>query len=177
MTPYLVAGAAGTLLYGINNAGYLVGDEIGLATGPTAGFITTPDGQVTTFQYSSSYGTYAFEINDGNVVTGYFNDANLIYHGFLRFPDGRMIQMDVPGAYGTLSFGLNDVGQIVGQYQDAHSDYQSFVYANGQYTKFNVSGALATYLSDINNVGQLLGAYVDSSGIYHGFIATPTAAN
>jgi hypothetical protein len=42
-------------------------------------------------------------INPAGAITGYYYDANQVYHGFLRARDGTLTTLDLPGA-GTASY-------------------------------------------------------------------------
>src|SRR5271165_985838 len=68
-------------------------------------------------------------INNSGAITGYYLDANNVYHGFLRSPDGKYTTFDAPGAdtmagdfNGTLPNGINDAGAITGVYYDASNE-------------------------------------------------------
>jgi hypothetical protein len=37
-------------------------------------------------------------INDEGTITGYFLDANNVFHGFVRSPEGKFTSFDAPGA-------------------------------------------------------------------------------
>lgn len=54
--PNSVNGAV-TYLYGVNNGGYLTGYYISPETGLYTGFLTSPTGVLTSFQYASNVGT------------------------------------------------------------------------------------------------------------------------
>ena len=77
-------------------------------------------------------GTIASSINDVGAITGYYTDANLVYHGFLRAHNGKITTFDAPGAgtnspQGTVSYSINSAGVIAGYYQDASSVNHGFL--------------------------------------------------
>ena len=37
-------------------------------------------------------------LNDLGAITGYYLDANNVYHGFVRSPEGKFTTFDAPGA-------------------------------------------------------------------------------
>src|SRR5437868_6660354 len=43
-------------------------------------------------------GTFATSLNPAGAITGYYADANLVFHGFLRAPNGSLTAFDAPGA-------------------------------------------------------------------------------
>jgi hypothetical protein len=105
------------------------------------GFLRDPLGKITGFEApgadttaGSFNGTSPECVNDLGAITGYYTDANSIYHGFVRDPSGHFTTIDAPGAgstpgsfTGTFLFGGNDAGEIAGDYQDANSVYHGFV--------------------------------------------------
>ena len=53
------------------------------------GFLRAPDGRFTTFDVPGRWqGTpgHLGSINPAGAITGYYGDANGVYHGFLRTP-------------------------------------------------------------------------------------------
>jgi hypothetical protein len=56
------------------------------------GFIRDKDGSITTFDAPEAGtgapcgGTYPFSMNPKGVITGWYIDANCVYHGFQRIP-------------------------------------------------------------------------------------------
>ena len=71
--------------------------------------------QYTIFDAPDATYTYAGNINDLGVVTGYFFDASRRIHGFLRDADGEIIVIDAtPDAMDTEPAGINARGEIAG---------------------------------------------------------------
>jgi hypothetical protein len=55
------------------------------------GFLLAPDGTITTFDAPGAgtgafQGTFTSQNNPGDAITGFYIDANNVYHGFLRTP-------------------------------------------------------------------------------------------
>jgi hypothetical protein len=50
------------------------------------GYLRTPDGNIVTVDPLGSVFTWSSSMNDSAVITGYYLDANSVYHGFLRIP-------------------------------------------------------------------------------------------
>src|SRR5437667_4125342 len=46
----------------------------------------------------NAQGTFAVSINPAGAITGYYADANSVFHGFLRASDSNMTTFDAPGA-------------------------------------------------------------------------------
>jgi hypothetical protein len=82
----------GTFAESVNDFGTTTGYYLD-ATGVYHGFVRSPDGKVTTFDAPGAdltpgdfNGTIASNINQGGVITGYYIDANNVYHGFVAVP-------------------------------------------------------------------------------------------
>src|SRR5262249_1711313 len=70
--------------------------------------------------------TFAICINSPGAVTGYYRDADRVFHGFLRAKSGSITKFGAPDAgtgpfQGTFAFSLNPVGTIAGYYSDANN--------------------------------------------------------
>jgi hypothetical protein len=116
----------------INDFGAIAGDyrvcSADLSSCRVHGFIRTPNGKYITFDapgagpdgYAGG-GTYPQGINNLGEVSGYYGDANSVYHGFWRDADGSITRFDFPKAnYFTLPLSINDAGTITGIVYDPH---------------------------------------------------------
>jgi hypothetical protein len=75
----------GTFIFGINPAGTVTGNYF--LNNVYHGYVRTGKGTVTTFDPPGSQNTTTpTAINQGGAITGYYPDANFVYHGFLRGP-------------------------------------------------------------------------------------------
>ncbi|MGB2592326.1 MAG: chitobiase/beta-hexosaminidase C-terminal domain-containing protein [Candidatus Acidiferrum sp.] len=185
----------GTIPLSINTAG----DITGMYTDVNAvrhGFVrtvTNGTATFTTFNVSSAgtevtQGTIPMNIDTTGNITGFYKDANGVFHGFLRAASGTITApIDAPGAgtvgtsggfafAGTLAVGLDSSGDIAGIYTDANSVFHGYVRAaNGTITTFDVTGAGTTGLFpgtvpvNINGAGDITGLYEDANGLNHGF--------
>jgi probable HAF family extracellular repeat protein len=122
--------------------------------------------------------TYAYAINAGGQIVGYYRDTSLATHGFL-YNGATYTALDDPLAVAqagdTLAYGINAQGQIVGQYADLH-DTHGFLYSGGTYTTLDDPSATSgTRAFGINATGQIVGIYVASGGAAHGFLYDPNS--
>ena len=183
----------GTITGDINDSGVIAGyyyDAIGVAHG----FVRAPDGKITSFDApgagtgvpSQGIGQGTFpqffsSLTPAGAITGFYVDANYLYHGFVRKPDGSFTSFEAPGAgttfgLGTISYSINPEGETTGPYYDANSVAHGFLHApNGWMTTFDVSGAgtgagQGTYPMGNNSPGAIQGYYVDASDVAHGFL-------
>jgi uncharacterized membrane protein len=162
---------------GINNNGIAVGaayqgtptnslDGVGwIWNGHTYSFIIVPTGVGTTT------GTYPSAINDGGLVTGYYQDHENAYHGFLT-RGGAITSFDVPGSDATFGYGINNADDVVGPYNVGQVPNGYIMHA-GKFVTVNVPGAASTALAAINNLGVLVGYSSDTNGNQTAFLATP----
>jgi hypothetical protein len=71
-------------------------------------------------------------INPAGTITGFYADANSVYHGYLRSPQGKFVTFDVRGAgtgnwQGTLPLNINPEGTVTGWYIDQNGVYHGFL--------------------------------------------------
>jgi hypothetical protein len=128
---------------------------------------------------SAGQGTFAFSINQGGTIAGYYLDKSNVYHGFVRTQHGHITTFDVPAAgtgagQGTLPFGSNPEGAIAGFYADSSFVFHGFVRApDGHITTFDAPGAGGTFAANINPAGVIAGDFFDVNGVQHGYVRTP----
>jgi len=105
------------------------------------GYLRSPSGDITTFDVPGAgpqgigcYADCSVGLNDWGAITGYYLDANNVYHGFLRSPDGKIGNFEAPGAdttpgdfNGTFPASINDEGAITGSFADANGVYHGFL--------------------------------------------------
>jgi hypothetical protein len=121
-------------------------------------------------------------------VTGYYGDANAIYHGFVRAADGRITTFDKPTtctntatppddcAYvGTFPTSVNLLGQVVGFYYGEDGISHGFLRdVDGSVKKVDAPGAgNSSDIQSINDFGQMAGYSTDSNDVNHGLLAKP----
>lgn len=124
----------------LNQLGAIAGYYID-ASDLVHGYLRSPSGEITTFDVpgteSIGIGCYAdcsVGLNDAGAITGYYLDANSVYHGFVRSPAGTVTTFDAPGANttpgsysGTFPVSINDRGEITGYYLDANNINHGFL--------------------------------------------------
>jgi hypothetical protein len=120
-------------------------------------------------------------INNFGAITGYYLDANNVYHGFLRSPEGTFTNFEAPGAdttpndfNGTLPNAINDAGVITGVYDDVNSVGHGFLRSpEGAFTTFDPPGSLGTNPIALNLEGAVVGYYVSHNGVIRAFLRRP----
>jgi probable HAF family extracellular repeat protein len=163
-----VPGSSGTLAYGINDKGQVVGSYLD-STLASHGFLydETQKSPYKTFDFQNSSGTYAYDINNNGQIVGqfYLQGSTPANHNFLCgiSMDNSCRQLTINiNAAGFDAFGINDYGQIVGEYWDSPlTAIHAFIYDDSSKTakRFDYPNTTETDLSGINNSGQLVGTY------------------
>jgi len=168
----------GTMAYGINNAGQIVGQYGDATCNCTRGFLFS-GGTFTTVNGPLGVPFAASGINDTGQIVGY---PGLDNGGtFTAILDPLSAGYPGAGAF-TTSYGINNSGQIVGRYVSEGSGYHGFLDSGGTFTTIDDplsnclpancavgSSPFNTVAQGINNSGQIVGYYSDGS-IYHGFL-------
>jgi hypothetical protein len=174
----------------INAAGVVAGSYCG--DDACDGFVRAADGTITTFKGptlttvptainrkgliagsyfddsgdpSGSTNTVVYAMNDGGVITGYYNK-----HGFIRAADGTITTFDPSGSVGTVPTAINAKGDIAGYYWVSGSYAHGFLrIADGTITSFDVDGAQYTQAFGINEKDAIVGSGAGTIG----FARTP----
>ncbi len=164
-------GATSTFLYGINNAGQMVGAYIDDSEA-THGFLLN-GGVFTTIDFPDARLTVAAGINNNGDITGQYNDSYDIGHGFVLSGDA-FITKDLGEGYQTFPTAIDDFGNLVGFCTDSDFNFHGCVAFDGPFTLFDFPGATASLALGIafHGSGALTGGYgnVNGSNFEHGFV-------
>ena len=107
-----VPGARDTNVFGINNAGDLVGSYTD-NNGRSHGFRLDRQGVLTAIDVPGSQDTFVFGLNNLGVIVGSFLDNFSRAHGF-AYTNGVFTTLDAPGSpRNSTARGINDLGQII----------------------------------------------------------------
>jgi hypothetical protein len=130
-------------------------------------------------------GTFAYNIVQGNWISGNYIDANGVYHGFLRAPDGTITKFDVRGMGTGAGQGVVEVKgmtpslEVVGTIQDANNVWHGFLRTHrGKFAIYDApdagTGAFQGSAGlSVNPEGVILGWYLDPNDLVHGFLRAP----
>jgi hypothetical protein len=171
-TEYDVAGADGTEVLGINNAGDFAGTYVPSGSGAFQAFVNI-GGIVTPIVIPDATFSGAYQLNASNQFVGYYTDSGAINHGIyldnggtLRFP------VDPDGSTGTIFFGLNNRAWVVGRFSDSAGATHGVLFVSGnRFVVFDFPGSTFTSFNGINQKNYICGRYIDNSGIEHGILA------
>ena len=105
---------ASTSLIGINDAGVIVGDVLGLDLATTSAFIRSKDGTYTVFSHPDAVSlTSARGVNNRGMVTGFRDAADGTFVGFIYNSRKGTFTDFLPSAL-TVAHGINSKGDAVG---------------------------------------------------------------
>jgi probable HAF family extracellular repeat protein len=156
-----------TFLYGINNAGEIVG---GAGTPYTTIGIDLKNGKFKTIKFPGSYVyAYATGINNLGEIVGY---TDVETHAF-TYLNGKFQRIDFPGSSESEAWGVNDTGVVVGWYATSGGCVCAYAVHNGNFVSFSYPGAQATIAISINSFGNIVGEYTFDFVTYHGFVTNP----
>ncbi|HEY3442877.1 MAG TPA: hypothetical protein VGK29_19105 [Paludibaculum sp.] len=166
-----VAGTAYTQVWGINEAGVIVGSYA--APSVSHGFVLR-NGKFTSFDVPDSTFTAGFAVNTEGDVTGHYGTppsgkmrGYLLRNGvFTTFGAG---DWGLPNTM-TCGFGINAEQSIVGHFADGTGQH-GFLLAGSVFTPINYpeTGAHNTNADGVNPQGEIVGYYQDSTGKWRGF--------
>lgn len=168
----------GTLPVSINASGVIAGSYAD-ANGVLHAFMWTVPysmAQLTIFDAPGAYtsgttsgalvsGTVGVSVNTAGDITGFYEDANGVFHGFVRAVNGMVTSFDAPGAFGggishlvqggTYAASINSAGAIVGFYPDANMMFHGFMRAPGTTTTLASSANPSVYGQPVTFTAQV----------------------
>lgn len=114
--------------------------------------------------------SFAFGINNKDVIVGSFVDASSVYEGFV-YKHGKYEAIVFPGSVGfTQASGVNDSNTLVGEFIGSDQFTHGFLLtSDGQFTQYDVAVDTSTYVFGINNAGNLAG-FVGNDGANQAFV-------
>jgi len=170
------AAGAGTLAFGINDYGLIVGQYYD-PSGAYHGFIDD-HGTFRTLDYPGASGTWASNVNNTGAIVGGYTDAAGVNHGFL-YNHGRFTTIDAPGAgttsgEGTAAQSISSNGLIDGYIVNDSGTFGWLLHGH-EFSSLNDPNAVpgTSFLANLSSNGRYaMGSYNDANGVTHGFVAT-----
>lgn len=166
ITPFIAPPVQGrdfpfSQLYGVNNAGNMVGEYFALGVDPT-GFVVQ-NGVLTTIAFPdpSAVRTIPHDINNRGHIAGFYQDTFNRNIGFL-LRGSRFDSIDLPGTRFTTILGMNDHDHLVGHVvMQGDPDFlrHGILWKDGQVTPIAYPGATQTEPTGIRNDGTIVGTY------------------
>jgi probable HAF family extracellular repeat protein len=156
-------GATYTEAFAINDSGEVVG-TYGTAEQYQNGF-TYSKGAYSTLNCVLENGTLLADINNkGEIVGSEAGNDNGDTLGFIWEGDGSCDPV-TPNSLGTGNvWGVNDSGEVVGWYTNTSGNYESFLFADNNYTIINCPNAVSTRAYGIANNGDIVGDFIATAG-------------
>jgi len=158
-TTIKVKGAQSTAIYGVNNAGAMVGSYVD-SSGVRHGFMLS-GGKVTKLDDPKGTDTYCFAINKAGSIVGYYATSSHNAQAFL-YQKGKFSDIGPAGSTGSQGIGINDHGDVNGNFGDSKGGH-GFLLKGGKYTTQDVPGAAFTLGGGINNADLMTEEWIDSS--------------
>src|SRR5258708_979543 len=152
-------GDAFTFVYGINNAGQVVGGyNTQLRGGHDHGYLLTGN-QLTTIDFPGATDTDLSGINDsGQIVGAYIVDGSGVGSKGFLFSGGQFTLIVFPGAQFTIPVAINNAGEVVGYYFAGGVGFQGFLWNGGSFVPVPPPvGSGPFFFNGINNAGQIVG--------------------
>ena len=167
-TPVKVGRNTRTMVWGVDNAGDLVG---GTGSANFARGVAQLGGSLKPVNFPGSY-TYAYAtaINTLGQIVGWTVEGS-VGDSYL-FANGKFKKIDIEGALQTVAFSINNNGVVVGYYVDV-GQVSAFALYKGKAISFGYPGAIETLAYGINDAGQVVGAYTLDYQAFHGFVTSP----
>jgi len=164
--------------------------EINTTTTPVSGrFIELTPAKVSADLGVGAVATQTSDINNNNLVCGFWTDANEINHGFEVFFNTKahsfnMVQpltanaAQIPNVKSLSPFGCNDHGEVVGSYIANDGTVHGFVFDGNDWHNYDAAGSsqtpafnvMGTVINGINNAGSVVGFFADAMGNVNGFV-------
>lgn len=167
-------GALFTLIFGINDAGVVVGDYGFFDTAPPHGFVYSK-GHFVPIDVPGAMQTDARAVNRyGQIVGDFSGNAVNSQHGFL-LSGGKFHRIDFPGKVNTFLTGINDSGMITGEFQQDRNctsacALDSFELLNGHFTIIGLPHSRETNALGINDFKTKVGDVRLSNNVIEGFV-------
>ncbi len=164
-----LTGFSGSVAYGINASGQVVGwAEDAVDTSHAflwSGGTMTDLGTLPGGTDSAAYG-----INDSGQVVGWSGSSGSFSHAFL-YSGGKMSDLNtLPAGSDSSANGINDSGQVVGWGEPSGGPYHAFLYSGGTMIDLGaLPGGTASEAYCINDSGQVGGGSETSAG-YDAFL-------
>ena len=130
-----VKGAQSTAIFGVNNAGVMVGSYVD-SGGVRHGFRLSR-GKVSTIDDSKGMDTYCFAIDKAGTTVGYYVTSTFNAQAFL-YEKGKFTDIGPAGSTDSQALGINDHGDINGNFVDSKGSH-GFLLKSGTYTILSVS--------------------------------------
>jgi len=164
--------------------------EINTTTTPVSGrFIELTPAKVSADLGVGAVATQTSDINNNNLVCGFWTDANGIDHGFevafnTKAHSFNMVQpltanaAQIPNVKSLSPFGCNDHGEVVGSYIANDGTVHGFVFDGNDWHNYDAAGSsqtpafnvMGTVINGINNAGSVVGFFADAMGNVNGFV-------
>jgi hypothetical protein len=161
----------GTLAYGMNSKGTIVGTVIS-SNRKTYGFIRQTNGKITKLEYPGAQYTSVYGINDSGTIVGSYSGRH--DQVFLRTADGKFTSFAPSGTQFLEGFPVIDnLGNVAGTILTTYDFFECYVRtSDGTITLFAGPLGFDCEVTGIVN-GTVTGFYGAPTGYYAGYLRAP----
>lgn len=173
-------GGGGTIAYGLNNAGHVVGESsLAVVNGVYASrAFRWAGGVMTNLGTLGGSQSRANAVNSAGQVVGRASTAAGATHAFLWTAGTGMRDLGTLGGVFSEAYGVNDAGQVVGTATTAAGPQRAFLWQNGRMVALGtLPGYTSSRANGINASGQVVGYATDAYGNRRAFRWTPAVPN
>jgi len=156
-------GAQSTHVYGVNNAGVMVGRYVNSAGTVSHGFKLEGQQWTTLDDPKGSTFNECEAINSQGVIVGDYKDSSGISTSYIYNEHHNGKFRDI-GPANSATAGINDSGVVTGAYVDSHGHQYGYVWHRNTWTRLDKPGAVWTYAVGINNKGLITVQWGDKAG-------------
>jgi probable HAF family extracellular repeat protein len=148
-------GAASTGVFGINDAGDMIGSYS----------MSTRTARLSGDSASSNVKLVARTANSVQI-----RETGIPAYGFL-LSGGVFRSLNPPGSIATYPAGINNSGVVVGTFTDVNNHVHGFLYKEGKFQQIDHPDAILTTAKGISDKNEIVGSYEASNGSFHGYLA------
>jgi probable HAF family extracellular repeat protein len=162
-------GGTGSLAFGLNDRGQVVGASTTAAGAPHA--FLWEKGQMTDLGTLGGTDSVAFGINDhGQVVGASYTTGDAARHAFL-WEQGQMTDLGTLGGNISIAYAINNRGQVVGEANTTeNAANHAFLWEKARMTDLGTLGGNISTAFAINDRGQVVGSAYTTRGALHAFL-------
>lgn len=167
-----------TTVFGMNDAGTVVGTYNNAVTSAQMGYIRAANGTFTDVRPSGATLTTLNSININGLAAGtYIDGANTAHCFVFDSSTSTTSSCDVAGAASISVAKINSSNVVAGFYTDSAGVTHGFTSAKGKASTFDApAGSVNMQVTDVSDGGTVVGFYTPDNLTYHSFLWIPNGS-